>query len=156
MNLYKKIDKSIFRYGTTIPQEYINDFIKGQPLKPGEFRDVILNWRKKNMNFKAKLWHVDIKNATQPYQLRWDSNYDLILELKKEFIQSYLAIESRNYQSKIEGKYYITDLLGGNQEVLIFKPINSAEIDLETFIQISTPYDNIFKRLVEENVFWLA
>lgn len=157
MNFYKKIDKSIFRYGTTIPKEYVNDFTQGQPLKSGESRDVKLHWPKKHMTFKAKLTHVAIKNATQPYQLRWDGNSDLLLELKKEFIQSYLAIESRSYQFKIEGKYYITDLLAGNQEVLVFKPINSTEIDLETFIQINTPYDSIFKRLVEENVFgWLS
>ena len=98
-----------------------------------------------------------IKNATQPYQIRWDNNSDLLLELKKEFIQSYLAIESRSYESKIKGKYYITGLRGGNQEVLIFKPINHTEIELETFIQVNTSYDNIFRRLVEENVFgWLS
>jgi len=157
MEFYKKIDKSIFKYGTTIPKEYNSYFIQNIPLEPGNSREIKLHWRKKNMIFNAKLSHVAIKNATQPYQIRWDGNAALLLELKKEFIQSYLAIESRSYQSKIEGKYYITDLLGGNQEVLIFKPINHIEIEMETFIQVNTPYDNIFKRLVEENVFgWLS
>lgn len=157
MDLFKKIDKSIFKYGTTIPQKLNEDFIQGQPLAPGESRDVQLHWRKKKMVYDAKLTHVDIKNTTPPYQIRWDSNLELLLELKKEFIQSYMAIESRSYQAKIKGKYYITDLIGGNQEVLVFKPINSTTIELETFIQITTPYDNIFKRLVEENVFgWLG
>jgi hypothetical protein len=152
---YKKIDKSIFKYGTTLPKEYIGEFIHGQPINAGISRDVILYWKNKNKTYRAKLWHVN--NANQPYQLRWDSNTDLLTELKKEFIQSYLAIESRNYQSKIEGKYYITDLLGGNQEVLIFKPVDLNNIEIETFIKISTPYDNIFKRLVDENVFgWLS
>ena len=43
MDLYKKIDKSIFRYGTTIPKEYHNDFIQGQSLNPGESRDIELH-----------------------------------------------------------------------------------------------------------------
>ncbi|MFC2013516.1 hypothetical protein ACFLU8_01320 [Chloroflexota bacterium] len=35
--------------------------------------------------------------------------------------------------------------------------MSPTEIELETFIQVNTPYDNIFKRLVEENVFgWLS
>jgi hypothetical protein len=44
-------------------------------------------------------------------------------------------------------------LLGGNQEVVIFRPIDTYKIELETFIKIETPYDNIFKRFVEENIF---
>jgi hypothetical protein len=89
--------------------------------------------------------------------LRWDHNNELKLRLRKEFIQSYLAIVSRDHEKKIEGKYYKTDLLGGNQEVLVFRSLNKHEIELETFIKIETPYDNTFKRLVDENVFgWLS
>jgi hypothetical protein len=81
----------------------------------------------------------------------------LLLELKKEFIQSYLAIESKNHDARIAGKYFRTAMTGGSQEVLIFRPIDQAHIELETFVKIETPYDNIFKRLVEENVFgWLS
>jgi hypothetical protein len=81
----------------------------------------------------------------------------LLLEIKKEFIQSYFAIESQNFEAKQEDKYYITKLLGGNQEVMIFRPISKDRIKLETFIKIETPYDNLFKRLVDENVFgWIS
>ena len=48
-------------------------------------------------------------------------------------------------------------MLGGNQEVVIFKPLNDFEVLLEVYIKIETPYDNIFKKLVKENVFgWLS
>ena len=48
-------------------------------------------------------------------------------------------------------------MLGGNQEVAIFKPLNDFEILLDVYIKIETHYDNIFKKLVEENVFgWLS
>jgi hypothetical protein len=156
MEYYKKIDKSIFYYGTTLPRKYITSFTHDTPLEPGASRKVKMLWAKRG-SFDALLVHVDRRNSTPVYQLRWDRNYELLLELKKEFIQSYLAIESKNYEANLEGRYFITDLLGGNQEVLILRPIDLHSIELETFIRISTPYDNIFKRLIEENVFgWLS
>jgi hypothetical protein len=153
---YKKVDKSIFHDGTTLPKRYIASFTQGAPLQPGSARQVTLLWVGKG-SFAAALRLVNRRNSTPVYQLRWDGNHQLLFELKKEFIQSYMAIESMNYKAKSEGRYFITDLLGGNQEVLIFRPIDLHTIELETFIKVSTPYDNIFKRLVEENVFgWLS
>lgn len=152
---YKKVDKSFFRYGITIPKDYVYSFTYGEPISLGSSRDVILLWGKKE--YRAKLVHVNRSKSTSVYQLRWDSNKELLTELKKEFIQSYFAIESQNFEAKQKDKYYITKLLGGNQEVMIFKPISKQKIELETFIKIETPYDNLFKRLVEENVFgWLS
>ncbi len=157
MDYYKKIDKSVFYYGITIRKKYIDSFTFGSPLKAGESRDVRLNWKAKKKEYGASLIHIARKDATSVYQIRWDSNYELLNALRKEFIQSYIAIESKNYEAKVAGKYYVTDLLGGNQEVLIFRPLNISQVELETFIKISTPYDNLFKRLVEENVFgWLS
>lgn len=46
--------------------------------------------------------------------------------------------------------------MGGNQEVVIFRSMNFSTIEFVTFIKIETPYDNVFKSLVEQNVFgWL-
>lgn len=104
----------------------------------------------------ARFAHLNRK-AGDVYQIRWDNNRELLFSLKQEFIQSYFAIESQNFAAKEQKRYYKTNLLGGSQEVVIFKPINSDLIKMETFIKIETPYDNIFKRLVEENVFgWLS
>ena len=157
MEYYKKIDKSVFHYGITIPKKHVDSFIFNKHIPVGKGRKLQLKWVKKKKRFEAILWHIQRKEATSVHQIRWDSNYELLLELKKEFIQSYLAIESQNYAAKVVGKYYRTDLLGGNQEVLIFRPIRPNLVEMETFIKIETPYDNIFKRLVEENVFgWLS
>lgn len=151
---YKKIDKSFFRYGITIPKDYVQYFTYDFPVELGTSRELTVFWMKKE--FKARLAHVDRKNG-DVYQIRWDNNRELLAYLKKEFIQSYFAIESQNFAAKEQKKYYITNLLGGSQEVIIFKPVSSGLIELETFIKIETPYDNIFKRLVEENVFgWLS
>ncbi len=157
MDYYKKIDKSIFRYGTTIPIALVDSFTFDKPLKPGESRELTLNWESKKKKYKAYLCNVNRTNAPSVYQIRWDSNYDLILDLKKEFIQSYVVIWSKAYEASSQNKRYMTKLLGGNQEVMIFKPINISEVELETFIKIPTAYDNMFKKFIEENVFgWLS
>lgn len=154
MEFYKKLDFSIFKHGTTLPQRYVPSFIRRSPLPPGTSRKVKLTWRGKG-DFDALLVHTNRENRAPVYQLRWDNNYNLLLELKKEFIQSYMAIESKKYGGGSKSRY--TSLLGGNQEVLIFRPIDSTTVQLETFIRITTPYDNILQRLVEENVFgWLS
>lgn len=151
---YKKIDKSFFNYGITIPQSYIEYFIYGLPLELGTSREIIILWKEKE--YKARLAHVN-RRAGDVYQIRWDNNRELLSSLKQEFIQSYFAIESQNFEAKKQKKYYITNLLGGSQEVIIFKPLDSNRVELETFIKIETPYDNTFKKLVEENVFgWLS
>jgi hypothetical protein len=43
--------------------------------------------------------HVDRKKGFV-YQIRWDNNSELIAEFKKEYIQSYFAIESQNFEAK--------------------------------------------------------
>lgn len=151
---YKKIDKSFFNYGITIPKDYIQYFTYGNPVELGTSRDITILWKKKEYN--ARLYHVNRK-AGDVHQIRWDNNKELLSSLKQEFIQSYFAIESQNFAAKEQKKYYITNLLGGSQEVIIFKPLSVDMIELQTFIKIGTPYDNTFKRLVEENVFgWLS
>ena len=157
MEYYKKVDKSLFRYGAIIPKKYVDTFMHGIILKPKDRREVTLNWKGKKTKFQALMVHPRKNNGQIYFGLRWDHNKDLLLALKKEFIQSYIAIENRDYESKIRGEYYKTDLLGGNQEVLIFRSKGPYEIEMETFIKVTTSYDNIFKRLVEENVFgWLS
>jgi hypothetical protein len=157
MEYYKKVDKSLFRYGAIIPKKYVDTFMHGKKLKSKERREVMLKWKGKKTKFQALIIHARKNNGQTYFGFRWDHNKELLLTLKKEFIQSYLAIESRDYENKIKGKYYKTDLLGGNQEVLIFRSKSPVDIELETFIKITTPYDNIFKRFVEENVFgWLS
>lgn len=153
---YKKIDKSIFKYGITIPKEYEDMFLKGHELKIGEGRNITIRF--KEHDYLCKINNVNRKKLTNVYQIRWDNNYELINELKKEFIQSYFAIMSDQFNEKnLKKKYTRTNLLGGNQEVLIFNSIDHDLIELETFIKIETIYDNLFKEFVDRNVFgWIS
>jgi len=152
---YKKVDKSIFQYGFTIPIDKIDGFAKGIDVPLGSSRSIKIKFKGKL--YSASINHINRKNTTPVHQIRWDSNVELINELKKEFIQTYIAIESEKYTIKDGKKRYRTDLHGGNQEVLCFKMISLDLFEIETFIKINTSYDNFFKRLVDENVFgWLS
>lgn len=155
MEYYKKIDKSFFQYGITIPQKYISIFLCGVDIPLGESREITLYWKK--TKYSSRLNHVNIKGKKPVYQLRWDNSPALKASLKTEFIQSYIAIVSQNYTANYSNEYYVTKLKGGNQEVAVFEPVSSSEISLSTFIKIETPYDELFKKLISENVFgWLS
>lgn len=155
MEYYKKIDKSIFRQGFTVPVQKIQDFTFSENIELGSSRKIIIQFQ--NIKYSALLCHVDIKNKKSVHQVRWDNNLELINALKKEYIQTYFAIESQNYNAKADNKIYRTNLLGGNQEVLIFRSLQIDLFEIETFIKIETPYDNIFKKFVDENIFgWLS
>jgi hypothetical protein len=154
MECYKKIDKSFFKYGITIPVDHVLSFTNENILSPGSSMDVSVVW--KNKKYAAKIYNVNRRGASPVHQLRWDNNQELLRELKYEFIQSYFAIESQILDKADTEEKFMTKLLGGNQEVVIFNPSNGL-ITMKTFIKITTSYDNIFKRLIENNVFgWLS
>ena len=158
VEFYKKIDKSALHTGIIIPKEHTKEFMHGKILKPNESRNVDLKWKGKKKKFKVRMVLYRKKTSGQKYfGLRWDNNKDFLLEIRKEFIQSYLAIETKSYESKKKGKYYKTDLQGGNQEVLIVRSKSPTDIELETFIKVKTPYETTFKRIIDDDVFaWLS
>lgn len=155
MEYHKKVDKSFFKYGITITKKYESLFLMGQAIELGTSRPITLKWGSKK--YQAKISYVNIKNKKPVYQLRWDNSPELQTALKQEFIQSYIAIVSQNFVAKSEEKYYVTKLTGGNQEVMIFEPLSVNEIKISTFIKVETPYAELFKKLIDENVFgWLS
>ena len=154
MSYYKKIDKSFFRYGFTIPNEHINEFLCGQNIERGKSREVSLVWGKRK--FKAEIRHVK-RQVGDVYQLRWDHNREFKTTIKKEFIQSYIAIKGQEFIARDANRYHVTHLSGGNQEVMVFDVVSPNEIKLSVFIKVNTPYNELFKRLIDENVFgWLS
>jgi len=151
MEYYKKIDKSTFDGKITIPKEYWSYFINPDNELWGTHRKILLKFKSKN--YGGKFSFVIQSTGRKVFQISLDAN--LVKTLKKEFIQSFIAIQSQKILSK-DRKFH-TDLVGGNQEVVIFKPIAENEIQLITFIKVETPFDTLFKHLVESNVFgWLS
>lgn len=154
MEFHKKVDKSFFEYGFTIPKDYEKYFLAGQPIKAGAGRDVSIVW--KNKPHRAVLRHV-ARKAGPVHQLRWRSSNDLTTAIKQTFIQSYIAIYSKDLVARREKKYFMTSLTGGNQEVACFKVLSPSEIKMSVYISVPTPYDELFRRLIQQDVFgWLG
>lgn len=151
MEYYKKIDKSTFDGKITIPKDYWSYFINLDNEPWGSHRKITIKF--KNKIYNGKISFVLQSANRRVVQIFLDAN--IIKALKKEFIQSYVAIESQKILNN--DKKFHTKLVGGNQEVIILKPINKDSIEMITFIKVDTPYDNLFIHLVKSNVFgWLS
>lgn len=141
-------------WGLTIPQDFIKDFEAGVPVKLGTSRSIEILWEKKKYN--AKLNHVNRKNAKPVFQIRWDSNNELLNKIRKTFIQSYVVLKSQKElfdKSKKERKHFRTNLTGEQQEVLRIKPLDEKQIRFDVFIRVENEWNDLFVRLAEENVF---
>ena len=155
MDYYKKIDKSVFHYGITIPKRFVEVFLWGMPIGLGKRREIQIKWKGLRKTFKASISHINRKGSTPVFQIRWDSNKELINHIRKVFIQTYLAIVSDEYERSKTGKKYRTQLEGGTQEVMIVRTKNAFNVEIEPFINIKTPYDPIFRELIDNNIFEL-
>jgi len=151
---YKKVDRSMMDWGFTIPKKLCDDFQAGIPVKLGTSRNVTIIWDRKR--YSAKLCHVNRTSANPVYQLRWDSDKQLLKKIRKTFIQSYVILKSEKElfdKTKKERKHFRTSLASGKQEVLIIQPKNPKELEFEVFIKIKGEWNELFERLAEENVF---
>ena len=143
-------------WGFTIPKDFISDFLADEELPKGESRTTSLYWDKNR--YEVKLSHVNRK-AGSVYQIRWDNNKAFLTKLRRTFIQSYIILKSQKElfdSHNEENKHFRTAMEGGQQEVIIFHPISSKEIKVKEFIVIKNEWNELFQRLVDENVFgWI-
>lgn len=151
---HKKVDRSLLKWGFTVPIGFVESFLQGEAISPGSSKERILVWGKSK--YHVKLSHVNRKKAKTVYQIRWDSNNDLLARLRQTFVQSYVILKSQKELFDIEKgvrKHFRTSLEGGQQEVVVFKPISKSEIKVKEFIRIENEWNPLFQRLIRENVF---
>jgi len=151
---HKKIDRSMMDWGFTVPNNFIDKFLFGETLLPGNSKTKFLIWGKKK--YEVKLAHVNRKKHKSVYQIRWDNNRDFLYRLRQTFVQSYVILKSQKELFDIEQgekKHFRTKMAGGQQEVVIFLPISADEIKVKEFIVIENEWNTLFQRLVRENVF---
>lgn len=152
----KKVDMSILMEGRfTIPQENLGMFLQGKDILPGENRSIKIIFNKKE--YSGVIRHVNQKKSDKVYQVQWHKDKKLQLELKKEFVQTYIAIMSDMYQKRLTtDKKYRTKLAGGEQEVIKIIERDKNKFEMQCFIKIKSPYSNLFQKLIENNVFaWI-
>jgi hypothetical protein len=154
---YKKIDRSTFEWGVIIPKEYEEDFLHGSKIISGTSREVEIKYGKKL--YKAKLYHVNRKNNTNVFQLRWDTDKEFLKVLRREYINSYVILKSQkelHENIKDGSKKFRGHMNAGQQEVVSLRAISAREIEVKPFIQIKTEWNSLFERLADANVFgWL-
>ncbi|GKU24338.1 hypothetical protein CFOLD11_11640 [Clostridium folliculivorans] len=149
---YKKIDKSVLESGKiTIPDDEINLLLDVSKMNVGESIDLILQFN--NRKYKGKIAYKNRnskKNKGKPY---YQLTYELGLtkELKKEFIQTFLAIETEKISCNESEKYHITsDNI--NREVVKFQAKHENLITVSPFLKIGTEYDRLFQKIIEMNL----
>lgn len=141
----KKVDLSIFKYGSHIPLKFIEDFDQaneGYHLNRGESKDISLLLN--GYHYNAKLVNVNRKNFDKDtVHIRWDGNNELIELLKDRFEATYFQTAGGNSSN--------TDTM--DDEVLQ----HEAYID---FIRTDKPFRYIIKTIIGEeeilpNLWWV-
>jgi len=98
----KKVDYSIFEYGTTIPIEFykiFRDANGGEMVPVGESRNLILIYE--DTQYNARLTNVNITKANRSsLQIRYDSNKELKQLLLETFKFTHSYIKERRAQGK--------------------------------------------------------
>lgn len=144
----KKVDLSIFKYGSHIPLQFIEDFDHangGYHLSRGESKDVFLILN--GYQYKAKLVNVDRKGFDKDtVQIRWDSNNELNELLKNRFN---LIYKQSLLRSTIDRE--TADMIS------LKASDHDAFID---FIMTDTPFQYIMKTIIDgeeilPNVWWV-
>jgi hypothetical protein len=157
LEYYKKVDRSMMDWGITFPVEIADYFRKNRKdIKLGRGNSIEVVWDKKR--YILQIRNIDRKLGNV-WQLRWDSNREFLKKIRRTFIQSYVVLKSQREKFGLGdtvGKHFRTNLLGGQQEVLLFKILTPKIIECEVFIQIKNDLNPLFERLADENVFgWL-
>ena len=129
MSFRKRVDKSLLRYGTCIPDKYAKEFETPPPIKPGERRDLLLIIEDRVYDIEFR--YIKRKGGKPIYQLRWDSNKELLERLRSIFKHSYKLILAQERFYKSQGKYHITKLHEDDLEYIVFIPIGHNYIATE-------------------------
>ncbi|MDD4803272.1 MAG: hypothetical protein PHF24_10120, partial [Syntrophomonas sp.] len=144
----KKVDLSIFKYGSHVPLQFIEDFDQANGdyhLGRGESKDVVLLLNK--YTYKAKLVNVDRKGFNKDtVQIRWDGNNELIELLINRFNQTYKQLLLRSTINKETAD--MISLKASDQDACI------------DFIRTDIPFQYIIKTTIDgqeilPNVWWV-
>lgn len=151
-SFYKRVDKSLLNSGKiTIPDDEIMNICDVSGWLPSQKKviNLLFNDVQYSATIAYKERNANTKSGKPYYQLSYGD--DLSKELKKEFIQTFIAIQAELISSSFENKYHITsDNI--NREVIQFKKKSETEIEIIPFLKLKTQYDNLFKTIIETNL----
>ncbi|WP_223070241.1 McrB family protein [Paenibacillus caui] len=107
----KKVDLSIFEYGTHIPREFHIDFHEAnQGEIPPLGTSRLLTFIYKDQTFKAKLQNIDQKSADrEALQIRYDSNKELKQFMIAQFHATYQYITAQKAENSGKKNIVLSD-----------------------------------------------
>ena len=150
----KKIDKSFFDGKITVPRDYEDLFITQDELCDVNNKQRGIRITFDGRDYDGKLMFVHQKSRGS-HVLQIGLSAELVKKLKQCFIQTYFVIESQKLLQQ-DGEKFRGVIDGGSQEVVAIYMSSKGKLVIEPFIQITTPYDELFRFLVERNVFGWA
>lgn len=137
----KRVDWSLFEYGSHIPLEFIQDFeiANGNThVQRGESREVSLLVEGKA--FKASLVNVDRKNISiDTLQLRYDSNNDLKEYLRGRLVSSYNYILKARSEKNDNAQVKVPDDIAEYVEFYLTEEPFQYEMKIIAFQDMGTP-----------------
>lgn len=135
------VDKGII----TVPNSFALNILNIDSLNESKTFLIKLKW-KRNF-YDVNLRHVYKEGVYDYWHLDWRNSKELCLSLKKEFIQTYIKIRSSELDIEQNNCY-------GSSEAITIKYVEPKVIQFLPFIKSSTPYDPLFKKLVDTNAFY--
>lgn len=135
----KKVDFSIFEYGTQIPVEFHVDFSEANQGKApalGTSQKIVFIY--KNQTFEARLQNVDQKSADrEALQIRYDSNKELKQFMISQFQATYQYITAKKAENTGKKNIVVPD---AQAEYIEFYATGSPfEYQIELITQQGTP-----------------
>jgi len=138
--MYKKVARAMFTvHVMTIDKEHEADICAGTTIKNGASVGRKIMWEGKE--YDARIGH-----SKGYYQLDWGRDKNLVNKFNKTFVQSYAI-------STTPPKYHRGLSRHNPQEVLSVRPLDNKRIEFGTFIKIENDWNQLLRKLVEENVF---
>lgn len=140
----KKVDFSIFEYGTQIPVEFHVDFNEANQGKApalGTSQKIVFIY--KNQTFEARLQNVDQKSADrEALQIRYDSNKELKQFMISQFQATYKYITAKKAENSGKKNIVVPD----------------AQAEYIEFYATGTPFEYRIELITQQgtpNVWWV-
>lgn len=140
----KKVDFSIFEYGTQIPVEFHVDFSEANQGKApalGTSQKIVFIY--KNQTFEARLQNVDQKSADrEALQIRYDSNKELKQFMISQFQVTYQYITAKKAENSGKKNIVVPD----------------AQAEYIEFYATGTPFEYRIELITQQgspNVWWV-
>lgn len=155
----KRVDKSIFKYGSHIPIEFHVDFAEangGQTITRGEARDVVLILDEQK--YTARLNNTDRKGVlAETLQIRWDSNHELRKILEKRFKQSFQRFSETHTIDNGEEEFFEEENISELQEFIDFYRTNEPfqyriKLITATFFSPINGFRILMQRIMQQYV----